>query len=90
MNDSTQKYENAAGNIQYMTGPQAAYTVVPTVQYGTDAQVQYVGQLQPAISNEAITMAKLDGSLTNLEEQQMTIDPRYTQMIYLKQKLSGE
>lgn len=73
-----QQYVPAAGGygqVQY-TGEQAM-------------QPQYPGQVQQGMTPQEAALAKLENSITSMEEQQMTADPRYAQMLQIKQKLTG-
>lgn len=61
------------------------------VQYTNDSQqMQYMGQVQQGMTAGEVAMAKLDNTISSMEDQQMTADPRYASMLYLKQKMSGK
>uniref|UniRef100_A0A2K6WAG2 Uncharacterized protein n=1 Tax=Onchocerca volvulus TaxID=6282 RepID=A0A2K6WAG2_ONCVO len=85
-----QPYMGASGGyvppMQYAGGTEASTTAPPQQQ----PQMQFVqGSVQHGITAEEVAIAKLDSSIASMEEQQMTADPRYAQMVLLKQKITG-
>lgn len=100
MGDSVPKYTPpGAINGQPYMGTSGGY--VPPMQYAgrtespttappQQPQMQFVqGAVQHGITAEEVAIAKLDSSIASMEEQQMTADPRYAQMLLLKQKITG-
>ncbi|MCP9264780.1 ATP-dependent helicase brm [Dirofilaria immitis] len=101
MGDNVPKYSSSGGiNGQSYMGASGGYA--PPMHYagGTESptaappqqqpQMQFVqGSVQHGITAEEVAIAKLDSSIASMEEQQMTADPRYTQMLLLKQKITG-
>ncbi|VDN08170.1 unnamed protein product [Thelazia callipaeda] len=79
-----------ASAVQYApSGGTDGSNAVPTQQ---QAQMQYVqgGPVQQhGMTVEEVAIAKLDNSIASMEEQQLTSDPRYAQMLLLKQKITG-
>ncbi|VDM80085.1 unnamed protein product [Strongylus vulgaris] len=53
------------------------------------AQQQTVQGEAMAAQGQELTIAKLENSVANMEEQQLTSDPRYQKMLQLKSKLTG-
>lgn len=85
-----QPYMSASGGylpaMQYTGGNESSATVSPHRQ----PHMQFIqGSVQQGITAEEVAIAKLDSSITSMEEQQMTADPRYAQMLLLKQKITG-
>lgn len=39
---------------------------------------------------QEVAIARIDNSIATMEEQQLTNDPRYAQMLQIKQKLTGD
>ncbi|KHN70758.1 ATP-dependent helicase brm [Toxocara canis] len=88
MDESAQKYAAAppVGTAQYIAAP-VGYA---PMQYAPEAQqMQYPGQVQQGMTAQEVAIAKLENSITSMEEQQMTNDPRYAQMLQLKHKITG-
>lgn len=89
MDESAQKYAGApaAGAHQYIAAP-VGYA---PMQYASETQqMPYPGQVQQGMTAQEVAVAKLENSITSMEEQQMTNDPRYAQMLQLKHKITGE
>ena len=43
----------------------------------------------PGMTPQEAAIARIDNSITSMEEQQLKNDPRYAQMLQIKQKLTG-
>uniref|UniRef100_F1KQF2 Transcription activator BRG1 n=1 Tax=Ascaris suum TaxID=6253 RepID=F1KQF2_ASCSU len=88
MDESAQKYAGApaVGAHQYIAAP-VGYA---PMQYASETQqMPYPGQVQQGMTAQEVAIAKLENSITSMEEQQMTNDPRYAQMLQLKHKITG-
>lgn len=102
MGDNVPKYTLSSSGINGQPYMSASGGYLPSMQYagGTESptaappqqqpQMQFVqGSVQHGITAEEVAIAKLDSSIASMEEQQMTADPRYAQMLLLKQKIAG-
>uniref|UniRef100_A0A914ZYU9 LisH domain-containing protein n=1 Tax=Parascaris univalens TaxID=6257 RepID=A0A914ZYU9_PARUN len=89
MEGSVRKYAGApaVGAHQYIAAP----VDYAQMQYVSETQqVPNPGQMQQGMTTQEVAVAKLENSVTSMEEQQMTNDPRYDQMLQLKHKITGE